>query len=150
MLEDSQDGVVLAVTSSRHDLETGVGPTLVSKERALCSGAGRAKQARLLLWTGEHTEDSSDPLQLGGRIVTQHSGERLVGCEEGAVSAKQAEARGGVIEECVKQPNRGAQRVFDPAPGGHGVFEIEDLLSQAGHLMDQLLLRTVCVAHRKM
>ena len=150
LFEDNQDRVVVVVTCSRHDLETGMSPTLVSKEGALWSAAGRAKHTRLLLRTCEHTENSADPLQLGRGVVAQHSGKRAVGRKEGAVPAKQAEARRGVIDEGVQQRHRGAQRVLDPAPGGHGVLEVEDLLAQAGYLVNQLLLRTMFIAHHKM
>jgi hypothetical protein len=66
LFEDNQDRVVVVVTWSRHDLEIGVGPSLVSKEDALGSAAGRSKHPRPLLRAGEHTEDSAYPLQLGG------------------------------------------------------------------------------------
>src|SRR5919107_4737130 len=76
MHEDDQDGAIVVLTSSCQSLERAPRTALAPKVGTTQGAAGRAKHDRLLFRTGEHTKHSSDALQLGRRVVTQHSGKR--------------------------------------------------------------------------
>jgi hypothetical protein len=101
----------------------------------------------LLLPAREHTENAADPLQLGGRLVSQHPRERASGGEGSSIPAKEAEPHRGAISQAAKHFVGYPECLFHATPGNHCVLEIEDLFAEAGDLMDQFLLRAVLVAH---
>ena len=145
------DGFSLGMLACQH----GVIPTasVFAAEKCIPKGARlprRLEGQGLLLGTVKYAEHGAERLHLSCRIVAEHPGEPPVGGEKGAVEAEEAKSHRSPIGERTQQRFSRPECILDAATCSHGFLEVNDLLAQAGDLVDQLLLRTVFVTHRKM
>ena len=108
---------------------------------------GYDSTAELLFPAPEDAERIGDPEQLGGRVVAQEPGEWPVGHERRSVRPEQAESHGGRVHERAELSLGETQGILHPAPGGHRLAKVGQLLAQGDHLADEILFGTVLVAH---
>jgi hypothetical protein len=144
-------GMFLDVSAGQHGMRPLASVFAPEQRLTNCTAdSARLERSRLIFWSGEHAQHWAQGLELSRGIVTEHLGEAAVGRQESAVQTKEAQAYGSAIGEASKQGFGAPQRVFDATARRHGFLEVSHLLSQAGDLVDQLLLRAMIVAHGKM
>jgi hypothetical protein len=105
------------------------------------------KDSSLLLPAAEDAEHSSHPLQLGGRAIAQEPGERPTADQRRPVQAEQAETNRTSIHQRTKLLLGIPEGVLHPAPVGHRILEVGNLLSQCRDLIDEVLLGSVLIPH---
>ena len=100
-----------------------------------------------LLGGCEDAEYPSDALQFSRRVVAEQPGERDIGSEGSAITAEEAESYRGPVGQGTKAGFRFPERLFHPTARDHRFFEIQNLLAEAGDLVDEVMLRAVVVSH---